>query len=342
MAHDLFRGRSPKNFAIQGHPPLHSFEYVMAGGGYVRYAPPARPWRPRPAENTTSTGAAPPPAYVVSPSDWEASVRWMGNLAENISAVRRETGDKLLSADEVGRFTELWRRWLLFGNKVGAAGGLLSPALLREWSGLLGEAQQLYERYRLLGLPRVAPPYVGELAVVVMTLPAEASLADLVVRLRDAARAAERLLDNKAPWWAWRKPGEPRRLAVLALEAKLLAKQIDDVAKTLPGQGTRDSGAPVYLRVAEILKGLQDEASLLYEGREPRRAPGQDGERGQGAGDRMRGGGPSLWWLVAAGGAGYLGMKWLTGGKKQDVAGNGTPGYHPGVSYSDNEPQEEG
>jgi hypothetical protein len=343
MAYDLFRGHHPKNFAIQGHPPLHSHEYVMAGGGY--YAPPARPWRPRPAptpSGISGSGAAPALPYEVSSTDWEASQRWVGNLAENVRAVRREMKDKILSADEVEKFANFWRRWLVFGSRVGSGLEPMSPAARREWKQLLAEGWQLYERFRLLGLNRVAPPYLGELAVVLATMPDEETLPNMSARLLDAARASERLLDQRAPWWAWRKvPSDPRPLAQGVVAARELARGISEVARTSPGVGTRDRGAPVYAKVAAVIAELYRAASALYGGEEKSSRPGAD-EGAPGEPGAPRTSLASLGWLLAVGAAGYLGARWLTGGKKEHVAGNDTLGYYPGVNESGDEEPEEG
>ena len=345
MAYDLFRGHSPKNFAIQGHPPGHSFEYVMSGGGY--YAPPPRPWRSQSApagRSPSSTGASAPAtpkpvAYEVSSTDWEATQRWMGNLAENIKAVRRELGNKILTADEVEKFADLWRRWLVLSSKVGSALTPMSPAVKREWEGLLGEGWQLYERFRLLGLNRVAPPYLGELAVILRTLPAEDSLIGMSSRLFDAARVSERLLDQGAVWWRWRQvPADPRPLAQSVRAARALAGQIAEVAKTAPGEGLRDQGAPIYAKVISVLRSLYEAASALYGSEEKLREQGQ-GEQSEDGGQRPRG--MSVGWLIACGGLGYFGMKWLTSRKKSNVAGNDTPGYHPDVSHFNAEQPED-
>jgi len=334
VAYDLFRGRSPKNFAIQGHPPLHSHEYVMAGGGY--YAPPPRPWRPRPAPSASGAASPAAPAYEVSSTDWEATQRWVANLAEGVRRVRREQGSRILTADEVDKFADLWRRWLAFGSRVSGSGASMNTEIRREWAGLLGEAQQLYERYRLLGLPRVAPPYLGELAVVLATLPPEETLVGMSARLLDASRVSSRLLDQGAPWWAWRRPSDPRPLALAVTAARALARQLSEVARTAPGKGTRDRGSPVYARVAELLHEMYAAASSLYGTEEPAGQVPEDGR----APPAVRG--TSLWWLAAVGAAGYLGTKWLIGEKQEHVAGNDIPGYHPGMRQSGDENPEEG
>jgi hypothetical protein len=266
----------------------------------------------------------------------------MSNLAENIKAVRRELGDKILSSDEVAKFADLWRRWLVFGNKLGTGLAPMSSTVRREWAGLLGEGWQLYERFRLLGLCRVAPPYHGELAVILVTLPEEESLTGMSARLLDAGRVSEKLLDQGAPWWAWRqRPADPGALIQAIGIARQLAQQISEVARTAPGEGKRDRGAPIYAKVIGVLQGLYQSASWLYDGRE---RPG----RGRWATEESFPGQPervevprtnllSIGKYLAVGGIGYLGIKWLMGGKKENVARNTTPGYHPGVRRFDDQ-----
>jgi hypothetical protein len=180
--------------------------------------------------------------------------------------------------------------------------------------------------------------------VILSTLPDEESLPGMSARLLDAARVSERLLDQGAPWWAWRqRPADPRALAQGVAIARELARQISEVARTSPGEGKRDRGAPIYIKVVEVLQGLYQAASLLYDGRE-RPVPGAAEEGGgqPGRAEVPRTSLLSIGKFLAIGGASYLGIKWLMGGKKEDVAGNGIPGYHPGVRQSDDEQPEEG
>jgi hypothetical protein len=210
----------------------------------------------------------------------------------------------------------------------------MSADLRREWAALVNAAWQLYRRYLLLGFNRVAPPYVGELAVVAATLPAEDTLVGLSARLLDAARAGSRLLDQSTPWWSWCNPAGAAPLVAAIAEARGLAGVITEVARTVPGEGPRDRGTPIFGRVASVLAAVYSAASTLYEGKRPK---SEGEERSVGVSEPMeapRAKGSGLFWLVALGGIGYLGTKWLASGKKKYVAGNATPGYHPGVGQS--------
>jgi len=137
MAYDIFKGHIPKNFAIQGHPPLHSFEYVMSGGGYVS---PEYAWGVRPTQSPSSTSGTVgdvkelklgtpegfkifnfeilPPLTKISNSDWDAAKKWVANLAENVAYTRKVHGQKILNNEEMARWTSFWKKWLLFANKL--------------------------------------------------------------------------------------------------------------------------------------------------------------------------------------------------------------------------------
>lgn len=385
MSYDLFRGRTAKNFAIQGHPPIHSFEYVMAGGGYVRpaYAPPARRWHPRAQSSSGAARVADVEEfkipdkkgfylYEISNTDWDAATRWMNNLAENVKYTRQVYKDKILPPEEVARFTDLWRRWLLFGNKINVVKkklqdesfaskvlsatsplywasrrlyytaqeslALMSADNKRELDSLLGEAWKLYSRFRLLGMSQVAIPYMGELVILLRTLPHEMTLTDMIMRLRDSAKVGERLLDVNTAWWEWRKRDETKPLRQAIAEARDLADELGKVAKTPPGQGVRDSGAPVYIHVVRTMAKIYVEAAGLYgieETKTSARAEAVDeGKRG---GERAV---MSIGWLLATAGIGYLGIRWLTRPSTTIIVGNQTPGFHPGEHHSEEETPE--
>ena len=371
MSRDITRGSTPKNFAIQGHPPIYSHEYVMAGGGYVEpaFAPPPRRWHPE-TSKPSSSGAATVTEpripektglhlYEISNSDWDAATRFVANLAENVRYTRQVHGDRVLSADEIARWNGFWQKWLLFANKMGGVSKKLedeslaakilaatSPVLWasrtlfataqgslalmsvenkRELDGLLAEAWKLYERFRLLGMSQVAVPYMGELVVVLRTLPKEITLAEMATRLRDGARAGERLLDANTAWWQWRKRDETRGLRAAINDARELAGEIERVAGTDAGRGLRDAGTPIYRHFTRILAKIYVEAAGLY-GVEETRASARAAAKDEAHKGPERAG-MSLGWLIATLGAGYVSLRWLTTPKI--VVGNDHPGYHP-------------
>jgi hypothetical protein len=276
MAHGLFGGDVPKNFAIQGHPPWGSHEYVMVRGYPAKnHTPP--PARPRTTPGASASGASPdapelkipdktgPHLYEVSRSDWDAAVRWVGNLAENVRYTRQVHGDKVLTGDDVKAWTDFWRRWLLFGNKMEAskaelrdeslaskvlaftspllwasrklyitakgALALMSKENKRELDGLLHEAWQLYRRLRNAGMSQVAIPYMGELVAILRSHPRNSSLSDMTQGLRDAAAAGERLLDENTAWWQWRVRDDSRGLARAVEAAKKSAQDFAELAR---------------------------------------------------------------------------------------------------------------
>ena len=399
MSRDITRGSTPKNFAIQGHPPIYSHEYVMAGGGYVdsAFAPPPRRWHsrvanPRAADprvadprvadprvadprvaDPTSTGAdvvselkIPQKTglhlYEISNSDWDAATRFVANLAENVRYTRKVHGDRVLPADEVAKWNDFWRRWLIFANKMEGVGrkfsdeslvaqalaatnplywasrslfttargmlALMSTENKRELDALLAEAWKLHERFRLLGMSQVAVPYMGELVILIRTLPKEITLSEIATRLRDGARAGERLLDANTAWWQWRKRDESRGLRRAIEDARELATEVERVSKTDAGRGLRDTSTPVYQHFVRIMAKIYVEAAGLYgveETRTSARAEAKD-EAHRGA-ERA---GISLGWLITTLGVGYIGLRWLTNPSTKIVVENVHPGYHPG------------
>jgi hypothetical protein len=383
MAYDLFRGHSPKNFAIQGHPPIHSFEYVMAGGGYCRpaAAPPPCRWHRK-----TESGASAPGdvdelkipqktgfyLYEISHSDWDAATRWMANLAENVAYTRKVHGEKVLTTTEALKFNDLWRRWLLFGNKIeevkrelkdeslasrvlsatipglwpsrllyATAQGslaLMSAENKRELDKLLKEAWELYKRFRLMGLSQVAIPYMGDLVIILRTLPREMTLSDMVTRLRDGASVGERLVDSNTAWWQWRKRDETKGVRRAVAEARKLADEIEAVAKTRPGQGPRDQGAPIYAHFVRVLAKIYVEAAGLYGVEETKRTA--TAEFKDDAAKIPEKFGFSLLGLLAAVGVGYVGLRWVTGSRTTYVVSPEETGYHPDTEDSTRQQRE--
>lgn len=357
MAHDLLHPRRPtaKNFAIQGHPPIYSHEYVMAGGGYARSQ----------TRYSSKSGADPAevdelkiPAkgglhlYEISNTDWDAAQRWMNGLAENVKYARLVRGDRALPPREVAPWDALWQKWLRLRDEMetskksladeSAAAKMLaatspiywasralfataqrSLALMsednkRELDGLLDAAWKTYQRLRLFGVGQVAVPYMGELVVFIRTLPKELSLADMATRLRDVARAGERLLDENTAWWQWRRRDESRSLIRAVDDAKKLADDVEATSKTPPGRGTRDSGTPIYQKFLRAAAKIYVEAAGLYGVEETKATARAEAKEEAKRGEERAA--LSAGYVVAALGLGYLGMKWLARDKTTFVA----------------------
>ena len=320
MAYDLFKGRIPgKNFAIQSHPPIHSFEYVFSSGGYCKppaYAPPARKWHP-----ASKTGIWLADAYEISNTDWEAAVRYMNNLAENVKYTRKVHGDKILPQAEMEKWANLWSRWLLFSSKIETVKtamqdeslatrmlnaalpilwpsrllfatvrgslALMSPENKKELDGLLKEAHTLYDRFRLLGMNQVAIPYMGDLVVILRSLPKEIPLPQMSARLRDGAKVGERLLDENTAWWQWRKRDDTKGLRSSIKAARDLASEIADIdkaAKTDASPNDKAAARATLLRLltqkTRVAEGLRPDPRVA----DPRVADPGSGRRPKEAG----------------------------------------------------------
>jgi hypothetical protein len=400
MAYDLFKGRVPgKNYAIQGHPPIHSFEYVFSAGGYCKppsYAPPSRRWHPAGKSATgTPLDVSGLQLYEISNTDWEAAVRYMNNLAENVKYTRQVHGDKILSQADMEKWATLWSRWLLFSSKIETVKtamqdeslatrmlnatlptlwfsrllfatvrgslALMSPDNKRELDGLLKDAHALYDRFRLLGMTQVAIPYMGDLVVILRSLPRDVSLAEMSQRLRDGAKVGDRLLDENTAWWQWRKRDDTKGLRAAIKAAGELAKEIADIDMAVKADASPEAKASARATMLRLLSRkigknetyihtspslalrekfigglgkIYAEAAALYGVEEVKR------EAAAGLKDDLKKppepAGIPLWAWGLAGVAGYAGFKWwVNTGKKEEVVVREDVGYHP--YHPDNE-----
>jgi hypothetical protein len=391
MAYDLLKGRIPgKNYAIQGHPPIHSFEYVFSAGGYCKppsYAPPARRWHPN-SKASAPLDVSGLQLYEISNTDWEAAVRYMNNLAENVKYTRQVHGDKILSQSDAEKWATLWSKWLLFSSKIETVKtamqdeslasrmltatlpalwpsrllfatvrgslALMSPDNKRELDGLLKEAHGLHDRFRLQGMNQVAIPYMGDLVVILRSLPKEVSLTEMSSRLRDGAKVGERLLDENTAWWQWRKRDDTKGLRAAIKHAGELAKEIADIDKTVKADASPEAKAgaratllrllarkngkdETYIHTSpsqalreKFIAGLSQiysEAAALYGVEEVKR------EATAGLKDDLKKppepAGVPLWAWGLAGAVGYAGFKWWTGTNKKEVVIREDVGYNP-------------
>ena len=86
--------------------------------------------------------------YEIGNSDWDAAVRWVNNLATNVDYTRK-VHSETLSPAELAKWSDFWRRWLLFGRKIETVKEQmrdegLAAKLLSITSPLLWASRRLY------------------------------------------------------------------------------------------------------------------------------------------------------------------------------------------------------
>lgn len=360
MARDFWLGKSNKNFAIQGHPPAGSYQYDFIRGLPETRAPALPRKAPVKRHDAKAVYDTLGSVATVSDTDFDAACRWMTNLAEQITS---KNSKKLLSDPDLNAWSDLWKRWLLLGAKTKTdnkpdtlkpilanplmisalpalylarklSKGVMSEATKQEYDSLLREAFGLYTSFRFKGLGQVAIPYMGDIVVMLKTLPEYLTLKDMVVRLRECARAADRLLDENTVWWQWKTRGDTgglRRAISAALE---LADKFEKTAK-LKGQGDRrEKGSFAYDLFLQALTRIPIEISALYQIEESIKAA--TGQASHEAGQTLpRNPKSDLVMLGIVGVLGYVSYKWWTKPQTKIVVESFKPGYHSEINDED-------
>lgn len=378
MAYDLFRGRTRANHAISGHPPIDSYQW-----DFVRGIPKAsKQKKPRRQSSSADMGAKaslwPPEIklYEISPTDFDAAKRWMANIAENVKYHRKVHGDKILTMEDEELWGALWRRWLLFGNKLKELAqnkslmnkiiantmpilhlsrlfavhaldiGMMSEDNKREFDAILHTAQSLQKRFELLGMGQVPVPYMGELVMMIRQLPPQLTLQDMATRLRATAKVGSRLLDENTPWWQWKVRPESAGLRRATSAAEKLAEDLTSVSKLPEGQGLRERDTPVYQRFLRTVSLVYIEAAGLY-GIEETKATAR-AELHEAGLNAPRDATKMALWILFVAGVGYLGIRLLTRSKqiviieappREDHTGHAP--YHPDRATQTTEESEE-
>jgi hypothetical protein len=400
MARDILYGRSAKNFAIQGLPTLpmpnvvgednrsaHGAFHVKGGNCSCCQGEEVKELKLGTPEGFKIFDFVLfPPLQKISNTDWDAAKKWVANLAENVAYTRKVHGQKVLTDEEMVRWTAFWKRWLVFANKLDvvkktlqaddslAAKALIvtSPVLWSarllgatllgtmalmstenktELDGLLHEAWGLYSRFRLLGMSQVAVPYMGDLVVILRTLPKNPKLVDMAQSLQAAAKTGSRLIDENTAWWEWKVRPETKGLRNAIAEAGQLAADILSItASTDPNAGlpamaegrqrlvqllTKNANVVLGLTPGQALKQLFSravskiyiEAAGLYGIQETKAtAKAETFDEARKGPEKAT---SSLGWVLAAIGVGYLGIRLLTRDKTTIIVQDTNPAYHP-------------
>ena len=133
-------------------------------------------------------------------------------------------------------------------------------------------------------MSQVAVPYMGDLVVLLRTLPAELTLPEMVARLRDAAQVGERLLDQNTAWWQWRKRDDTRGLRRAADDAAKLADDLESPSRrptrapapaTAAPRSTPRSSAPSPRSTSRLPASTGVEETAGRPGPRPATMPGE-------------------------------------------------------------------
>jgi hypothetical protein len=365
VARDFWLGKSNKNFAIQGHPPAGSYQY-----DFIRGLPETRaPALPRkepapPLKNKKSSAKAVYDSLgsvaTVSDTDFDAACRWMTNLAEQVTA---KGNKKFLAGSDLDAWADLWKRWLLLGSKVKTdntpatlkslpssplmisalpllymarklSSGVMREETKREYDDLLREAFGLYTSFRLKGLGQVAIPYMSDIVVMLKTLPGYLTLKEMVVRLREAARAADRLLDENTVWWQWKTRGDTGGLRRAIGAALDLADKFEKTSKIKGQEGGREKGSFAYDLFLAALTKMPIEAAALYQIEESIKAIQEKTTLPNGQ-EQPRNPKADLMTLGIFGVLGYISYKWWTKPQTKIIVESFKPGYYPDMADED-------
>jgi hypothetical protein len=322
MSFDILRGRTKHNFAIKEHPPIGSYEY-----DFIRGLPQTKaPEYPQPRKRTDAERAYDVLGSVdtVSNTDFDAAQRWMSNFAEQVnytSKVHKNAFDQR----EIAAWVSLWKRWLLICAKVKQDG--MSPNAKNEYEKLLNESLVLYKHFRRLGMSQVAIPYMGDLVVMLRTLPPELTLKQMAMRLREGIKAGERLLDENTAWWQWKLRTDTAGLLRAIDAARSLASKFESTSKDKKQQGPREKGSFAYDLFLQALTRIPIEAAGLYGIEETLRTA--KAEFKDNLKDNAQKTSFDLITLGVVAGLGYIGYKWWTRPQTTIVVSSLKPGYYP-------------
>jgi hypothetical protein len=251
----------------------------------------------------------------------------MSNFAEQVnytSKVHKTAFDQR----EIAAWVSLWKRWLLICSKIKQEGlSNMTDPTKAEYDKLLDESIVLYKHFRKLGMSQVAIPYMGDLVVMLRTLPPELTLKQMAQRLREGIRAGERLLDENTAWWQWKLRSDTSGLLRAIDAARNLASKFESTSKDKRQQGPREKGTFAYDLFLQALTRIPIEAAGLYgieETLKTARAEAIDEGKRQKKFMEM-----DLVTLGVIAGLGYIGFKWWTRPQTTIVVNSLKPGYYP-------------
>jgi hypothetical protein len=246
----------------------------------------------------------------VSFTEIDAAHRYLNTLHRSIAYTRQIHGDKILSKSDVAAWEEFISRWNPFNDRMTTLGVLfMSDADKRLFHSFMAEANKLYLSYTAKGMSTIPVPYAAELVQLLRTMPKQITASQMYGKLVAGIQCGDKLLDDKTPWYAWKKSGDTKPLAVAVDSAKAMSAIL---TRSKSAKETYSAGDPIYDEFLRRLTRIWIEAAGLYGITETQKSADarlKDDLR-KGPADTKS----NIIWLLVTAGVSYLGLKWIMGG----------------------------
>lgn len=292
-------GQDSRNFGRGAPPPRGSIEYVAVGSMWTADPPKRQSARTTSGEDEKK----------VTFTEIDAADRWLTNIHRSLVYTRQIHGDKIITKSDVANWDEFISRWNPYRDRLTTLHVLfMSSADKQLFRALMNESNKLYQGFVTKGLPLIPVPYALELVTLLRSMPKQITAEQMYSKLIAGIQCGDKLLDDKTPWYAWKKSGETKPLAVAVDNAKAMGAIL---ARSKSTQETYGAGDPVYDEFLRRLTRIWIEAAGLYGFEETQRTA--KAELKDDLKNRASDTPSNLLWLVLTAGVGYLGIKWITG-----------------------------
>ena len=243
----------------------------------------------------------------VSFTEIDAADRWLATMHRSLAYSRQVHGDKHITKSDIATWDEFISRWNPFRDRMTTLGVLfMSDADKRLFHSLMAESHKLYQDYTAKGMSTIPVPYAAELVTLLRTMPKQITAAQMYAKLVAGIQCGDKLLDDKTPWYAWKKSGDTKPLAVAVDNAKAMGAIL---TRSKSAKETYGAGDPVFDEFLRRLTRIWIEAAGLYgieETQNTAYARLKDDLR-KGPEDTKS----NIIWLLVTAGVSYLGIKWI-------------------------------
>jgi hypothetical protein len=293
-------GQDGRDFGRGAPPPKGSLEYIAVGSMWTPEPPP----NPRRGQATMRGEEK-----SVSFTEIDASDRWLNTLHRSLVYARKVHGDKIITQTDVATWDEFISRWNPYRDRMGIIGILFMSDIDKKlFHSLMNESHKLYLGFTAKGMATIPVPYAAELVTLLRTMPKQLTPTQMYAKLIAGIHCGDKLLDDKTPWYAWKKSGDTKPLAIAVDRAKAMGSIL---SRSKSAKETYGSDDPVYDEFLRRLTLIWIEAAGLYGIEETKKTA--KAEAADKARDKLKQTPGNLIWLLLTAGVGYLGLKWVLG-----------------------------